>query len=62
MVDYHHTSKATFEEPLEFLNQMILTTSARNAERGLYIFINTYIEKKFLFLLHISFLIFKFEY
>lgn len=33
-VDYHHISRATFDDPLDFLNQMILTTSARDAERG----------------------------
>ncbi|XP_035227051.1 contactin-associated protein like 5-3-like, partial [Stegodyphus dumicola] len=33
-VDYRHASKATFTHPLEFMSQMILTTSAKNAERG----------------------------
>lgn len=42
-VDYHHISKATFDDPLEFLSQMILTTSAKDAERGWLLFIYLFI-------------------
>ncbi|XP_042909251.1 axotactin isoform X2 [Parasteatoda tepidariorum] len=33
-VDYHHSSKGVFTHPLEFMGQMILTTSVQDAERG----------------------------
>ncbi|GIY29013.1 contactin-associated protein like 5-1 [Caerostris darwini] len=33
-VDYRFASKSEFTHPLEFMSQMILTTSAKNAERG----------------------------
>ncbi|GFR22715.1 protocadherin-like wing polarity protein stan [Trichonephila clavata] len=33
-VDYRFASKAEFTHPLEFMSQMILTTSAKHAERG----------------------------
>ncbi|XP_055933048.1 axotactin-like [Argiope bruennichi] len=33
-VDYRFASKGEFTHPLEFMSQMILTTSAKNAERG----------------------------
>ena len=45
-VDYHHISRATFDDTLEFLNQMILTTSARNAERGEYFLLKLIFFKK----------------
>ncbi|KAG8179803.1 hypothetical protein JTE90_025970, partial [Oedothorax gibbosus] len=34
LVDYRQAAKAEFTHPLEFLSQLVLTTSAKNEERG----------------------------